>query len=228
MDRLDPARTALLVTHMAKGVAGDVDTPSTDFSGAGPRRKGSSGSRHDCWTGSARPRRRWSTPSSHTSQGCPGSGRTRPCFARSSTVPPFCKALPRSRSLTTSLRGPMNRSSGDRQPTGLTAPHSTSFSAWQASTRSCSSVSPRMLPSNQPRASHLICNTERSSSPTPAKPTAMRPTPARLTCSKNGSPRHPPPTRSSAPWGELPPVHLTELRERELLPSLTFVDRSSG
>jgi nicotinamidase-related amidase len=27
MDRLDPARTALLVVHMAKGVAGDVDTP---------------------------------------------------------------------------------------------------------------------------------------------------------------------------------------------------------
>jgi hypothetical protein len=68
----------------------------------------------------------------------------------------------------------------------------------------------------------------RSSSPTPAKPTAMKPTPARLTCSKNGSPRHPPPTRSSAPLGELPPVQLTDLRERELLPSPTFVDRSSG
>jgi biuret amidohydrolase len=27
MERLDPARTALLVVHMAKGVAGDVDTP---------------------------------------------------------------------------------------------------------------------------------------------------------------------------------------------------------
>jgi biuret amidohydrolase len=27
MDRLDPARTALLVVHMAKGVPGDVDTP---------------------------------------------------------------------------------------------------------------------------------------------------------------------------------------------------------
>jgi len=27
MDRLDPARTALLLVHMAKGVAGDVDTP---------------------------------------------------------------------------------------------------------------------------------------------------------------------------------------------------------
>jgi nicotinamidase-related amidase len=27
MDRLDPARTALLVVHMAKGVAGPVDTP---------------------------------------------------------------------------------------------------------------------------------------------------------------------------------------------------------
>ena len=27
MDRLDPARTALVVVHMAKGVAGDVDTP---------------------------------------------------------------------------------------------------------------------------------------------------------------------------------------------------------
>ena len=27
MDSLDPARTALLVVHMAKGVAGQVDTP---------------------------------------------------------------------------------------------------------------------------------------------------------------------------------------------------------
>ena len=27
MDRLDPARTALLLVHMAKGVAGEVDTP---------------------------------------------------------------------------------------------------------------------------------------------------------------------------------------------------------
>ena len=27
MDRLDPARTALMMVHMAKGVAGDVDTP---------------------------------------------------------------------------------------------------------------------------------------------------------------------------------------------------------
>ena len=27
MDRLDPARTALMVVHMVKGVAGEVDTP---------------------------------------------------------------------------------------------------------------------------------------------------------------------------------------------------------
>lgn len=27
MDSLDPARTALVVVHMAKAVAGDVDTP---------------------------------------------------------------------------------------------------------------------------------------------------------------------------------------------------------
>ena len=27
MDKLDPARTALVIVHMAKGVAGDVDTP---------------------------------------------------------------------------------------------------------------------------------------------------------------------------------------------------------
>jgi hypothetical protein len=27
MERLDPGRTALLVVHMAKGVAGQVDTP---------------------------------------------------------------------------------------------------------------------------------------------------------------------------------------------------------
>jgi hypothetical protein len=50
---------------------------------------------------------------------------------------------------------------------------------------------------------------------------SMRPTPARLTCSKNGSPRHPPPTRSSAPWGELPPVPLTEPRELELFEQCT-------
>jgi hypothetical protein len=228
MDSLDPARTALLVTHMAKGVAGDVDTPFTDFSGAGPRRKGSSGSRHGCWTCSARPRQRWSTPWSHTSPGCPGSGRTRPCFARSSTVPPFCKALPRSRSLTMSLPDPMNQSSGDRRPTDSKTPHSTPFSGWQVSTPSCSSVSPLMSPSSPPRALHLICNIERLSSPTPARPTGMKPTPARSTCSKNGSPRHPPPTRSSAPFEELPPAQPTELRERELLPSPTFVDRSSG
>jgi hypothetical protein len=59
MERLDPARTALLVVHMAKGVAGQVDTPlSTGFSGSGPKRQGSSGSRPVCWTGSAGRRRR--------------------------------------------------------------------------------------------------------------------------------------------------------------------------
>jgi hypothetical protein len=29
MDKLDPARTALVVVHMVKGVAAEVDTPSS-------------------------------------------------------------------------------------------------------------------------------------------------------------------------------------------------------
>jgi nicotinamidase-related amidase len=47
--------------------------------------------------------------------------------------------------------GPMNRSSGDRRPTGSTAPYSTPLSALQASTPSCSSAWPPTSPSNPPR-----------------------------------------------------------------------------
>ena len=48
MDKLDPARTALVLVHMVKGVAGKVDTPSTGFSEPGPKRQESSGCRHGC------------------------------------------------------------------------------------------------------------------------------------------------------------------------------------
>ena len=58
MDTLDPARTALVVVHMVKGVAGEVDTPSTGFSGPEPKRQESSESRHGCWTGSAQAKRK--------------------------------------------------------------------------------------------------------------------------------------------------------------------------
>jgi hypothetical protein len=89
MDSLDPARTALLVVHMAKGVAGQVDTPFNRLFRQRAEKTGSSGSRHGCWTGSAGPKRRWFTPWSLISRGCPGSGRTPRCFVRSSKVPPF-------------------------------------------------------------------------------------------------------------------------------------------
>ena len=41
VDMLDPNKTALVVVHMVKGVAGEVDTPSTEVSGAELRRKDS-------------------------------------------------------------------------------------------------------------------------------------------------------------------------------------------
>jgi hypothetical protein len=65
MDVLDPTRSALVVVHMVKGVAGKVDTPSTVFSGVGPRGQGSSRPSNGCWT-FRKPRRRWSSPRSHT------------------------------------------------------------------------------------------------------------------------------------------------------------------
>ena len=54
MDRLDPARTALLVVHMAKGVAGQVDTPFNRlFRRAGRKDRAHPGPGTVCWTGSA-------------------------------------------------------------------------------------------------------------------------------------------------------------------------------
>ena len=40
MDRLDPARTALVMVHMAKGVVGTSTPPSTGCSGTGPEEPG--------------------------------------------------------------------------------------------------------------------------------------------------------------------------------------------
>ena len=104
MDSLDPARTALLVVHMAKGVAGQVDTSFNRLFRQRAEKTGSSGSRDGCWTSSAGPRRRWSTPWSHTRR--PESARTPHCFVRSSKVPPYWRALLPSRSSTTSAPRP--------------------------------------------------------------------------------------------------------------------------
>jgi hypothetical protein len=60
MDRLDPARTALVLVHMVKGVAGDVDTPFSRLFRQRAEEAGSSGLSSDCWTGSARQGRWWS------------------------------------------------------------------------------------------------------------------------------------------------------------------------
>jgi hypothetical protein len=81
MAKLDPARTVLVPVHMR------WIPPSTAFSGTELRRKGSSRPSYGCWTGSAGPRRRWSTLRSHTSQGSPGSVRILRCGLPSSTVP---------------------------------------------------------------------------------------------------------------------------------------------
>jgi hypothetical protein len=49
-DRLDPARTALVMVHMVKAWPGSSTPPSTDFFDAEPRRKDSWESRNAYWT----------------------------------------------------------------------------------------------------------------------------------------------------------------------------------
>ena len=180
MDSLDPARTALLVVHMAKGVAGQVDTPFNRLFRQRAEKTGVVGVQARLLDGFRKAKAKVVSPWSPT-RGCPGSGRTPRCFARSSGAPLFCRALPRLRSSTKSPPGPKSRSSGDRRQMGSTALRSTPFSAWQALIPSCSLVSRPTSRSNPPRALHATGNIGRSSSPTPARPTATKPTPARST-----------------------------------------------
>jgi hypothetical protein len=199
MDRLDPARTALLVAHMAKGVAGDVDTPFNRLFRRRAEEKGVIRVQARLLDGFRTAKAKMVYTLVTYQPGLRGVRPNSPLFRTLIETPTLLRALPRSRSSTTSPPGPVNRSSGDRRPTGLTAPHSTPFSAWQASTPSCSSASPPTSPSNPPPALHPTCNTGRSSFQMHARPTAMMPTHARSTYFESGSARRPPPMRSSAP-----------------------------
>jgi hypothetical protein len=86
LNGLDPARTALVVVHMVKGVAGEVVTPFSRLFKHRAEQTGSSRLSYGCWTRSAGRRLGCSTPRSRTSRGSPGSARILRCGALSSIV----------------------------------------------------------------------------------------------------------------------------------------------
>jgi hypothetical protein len=101
MDKLDPARTALVLVHIVKGVAGEVDTPFNRIFRARAEK-----------TGIVRVQARL-LESFRTAKakvvytlvtyqpGSPRSSRTPRCSARSPAVIACWRALPQSRSSTT-------------------------------------------------------------------------------------------------------------------------------
>jgi nicotinamidase-related amidase len=106
---LDPARTAFVLVHMVRGVAGDVDTPFNQLF----RRRAEE-------TGIIRTQQRllgrFRTAKAKVlytavtyKQGLPGVRPNSRCGAPSSTVSASWRALPRSRSSTPSPPGPTSR-----------------------------------------------------------------------------------------------------------------------
>jgi hypothetical protein len=196
VDSLDPARTALLLVHMAKGVAGDVDTPFNRLFRRRAEEKGVIGVQARLLDGFRRAKAKVVYTLVTYQPGLPGVRPNSPLFRTLVESPTLLQGTPAVEVIDDVAPRPMNRSSGDRRPAGSTAPDSTPFSAWRASIPSCSSVSRPTSLSNPPRALHPICNTGRSSFQMHARPTAMMPTHARSTYFESGSARRPPPMRS--------------------------------
>src|SRR5579863_3862164 len=85
MDKLDPARTALVVVHTVKGVAGEVDAPFNRIVRRRAEEKGLMGVQKrllDGFRSARRKARKWSTPRSRISPVTPGSRGTPGCSAR--------------------------------------------------------------------------------------------------------------------------------------------------
>ena len=198
MDILDPARTALLVVHMAKGVAGQVDTPFNRLFRQLAEETGVIGVQARLLDGFRKAKAKVVCTLVTYQPGLPRVRPNSPLFRTLVGSPTLLQGTPAVEVIDDIAPGPTSRSSGGRRQTGSTAPRSTPFSAWQASILLCSSVSRPTSRSNPPRALHATDNTGQSSSPTPARPTVTRPTPARSTSSKSGSARPLPQTRSSA------------------------------
>ena len=137
---LDPARTALVLVHMVRGVAGDVDTPFNQLFRRRAEESGIIGVQ-------ARLLDRFRTAKAKVlytavtyKQGLPGVRPNSPLWRTLFNCVCLMEGTPAVEVIDDVAPGPMNRSSGDRRPTGSTAPSSTPFSAWQASITSCSAV----------------------------------------------------------------------------------------
>ena len=200
MDRLDPARTALVMVHMAKGVAGDVDTP---FNRMFRHRAEETG----IIKVQARLLERFRA------------ARAKVVYTLVTYQPGFPGVRPNSPLFRTAIDAncPLEGTPAVDVMDELAPRPDEPVVRGQA----CSGFDRTVLDTilrlagvdnvvlvgvatdvavEPPHAVHATWDTGRSSSPMPAPPTATRPTPARSTCSKSGSARHPPPTRSSARW----------------------------
>jgi nicotinamidase-related amidase len=137
---LDPARTALVLVHMVKGVAGDVDTPFNQLF----RRRAEEAAIIGV---QARLLDRFRTAKAKVlytavtyKQGLPGVRPNSPLWRTLFDCVCLMEGTPAVEVIDDVAPDPMNRSSGGRRPTGSTARNSTPCSAWQASTTSCSAV----------------------------------------------------------------------------------------
>ncbi len=119
MDSLDPARTALLVVHMVKGVAGEVDTPFNRLFRQRAEKTGIIGVQARLLDGFRAAKAKVVYTAVTYQPGLPGVRPNSPLFRTLVDVPLLWRALPPSRSSTTSPPGLMNRWSGDRRPSGF-------------------------------------------------------------------------------------------------------------
>ena len=86
MDTLDPARTSLVVVHMVKGVAGDVDTPFNRLFRERAKKTGVIGVQSRLLDGFRRAKAKVVYTAVTYQQGLPGVSPNSPLGAPSSTV----------------------------------------------------------------------------------------------------------------------------------------------
>jgi hypothetical protein len=216
MDRLDPARTALLVVHMAKGVAGQVDTSFNRLFRQRAEKTGVIGVQVRLLDGFRAAKAKVVYTLVTYQPGLPGVRPNSPLFRMLIESPTLLQGTPAVEVIDDVAPRPDEPVIRGQAANGFDGTAlDTILRVAGVDTLVLVGIATD-VPSNPPRVSRPTSNTGRSLSPTPVRPIATKPTPARSACCKSGSARHPPPTRSSARWGYLTAVLLTEPRELEL------------
>ncbi|SHN77740.1 Nicotinamidase-related amidase [Bradyrhizobium erythrophlei] len=199
MEILDPARTALLVVHMAKGVAGQVDTPFNRLFRQRAEETGVIGVQARLLDGFRKAKAKVVYTLVTYQPGLPGVRPNSPMFRTLVGSPTLLQGTPAVEvidDIAPRPDEPVVRGQAANGFDGTTL--DTILRVAGIDTLVLVGIATDVGVESTARALHATGNTGRSSSPTPARPTATRPTPARSTSCKSGSARPLPQTRSSA------------------------------